>query len=164
MSQYLVAVIDGTKARFLTLSPVEFDGYESGPNLIEYESLYSAEKDMQGQDLWANTKTGRNRGTAGQAHSYDDHRENHMVEFERRFTQKIVNQILDLSTSHEVQQLILVAEPQMLGIMREMMVSGLPKRLIVHEVGKDLCRMTAKELHDYLAERSLLPAFKRAGV
>ncbi len=164
MSQYLVAVIDGIKARFLTLSPVEFDGYESGPNLIEHDSLHSAEKEMQGQDLWANTKTGRNRGTAGQAHSYDDHRSNHMMEFERRFAQTIVSRIIELSTSHEVQQLILVAEPQTLGIMREVMSSGLPRQLTVHEVAKDLCRMSVKELHHYLADRSLLPAFKRAGV
>ncbi|NER79364.1 MAG: host attachment protein [Leptolyngbya sp. SIO1D8] len=163
MSQYLVAVIDGTKARFLTLSPTELGEYESGPNLIERQKLHSAAKEMQGQDLWANTKTGRNRGTSGQAHGYDDHRNNHMIEFERRFAQSITSQISELSKTHGIQQLILVAEPQILGILRHVMPSNLLRQLTVHEVTKDLCRMSIKELHHYLAERSLLPAFKRAG-
>jgi protein required for attachment to host cells len=164
MSQYLVAVIDGANARFLTLSPLELEGYESGPNLIEQERLHNAETEMPGQELWANTKTGRNRGAAGQAHSYDDHRSNHRVEFERRFAQTIGGRIAELSQRHHVQQLILVAEPQALGILREVVSSGLPSHLTVHEVNKDLCRLSTKALHDYLAERSLLPAFKRLGV
>ena len=161
MSRYLVAVVDGTKARFLTLTPVEFDGYESGPSLVEHDGLQSVEKEMQGQELWANAKTGRNRGSSGQAHGYDDHRTNHMVEFERRFAQTIMSRIVDLVQHHDVRQLILVAEPQILGIMRDVMASGLPQKLTVHEVAKDLCRMGVRELQDYLAERSLLPAYNR---
>ena len=161
MRQYLVAVINGTKARFFSLKPVELKGYEAGPNLVEHESLLSIEKEMQGQDLWANTKTGRNRGTSGQAHSYNDHRNNHMVEFEKRFAHSIAGRIADLSKIYEAQQLILVAEPQILGLMREVMSSGLPRQMTLQELAKDLCRLSPKELHDYLAERSLLPAFKR---
>lgn len=164
MSQYLVAVIDGTKARFLTLRPVELEGYESGPNLIEHEGLHSTEKEMPGQALWANTKTGRNRGTSGQAHSYDDHRSNHMMEFEKRFAQSIASRITDLSKDHDIRQLILVAEPQILGLMREVMSSSLPRQIALHELAKDLCRLRTQELHTYLADRSLLPAFKRVGV
>lgn len=161
MSQYLVAVINGTKARFLTLHPVEFDEYESGPNLVEHKGLVSVEKEMQGQELWANTKTGRNRGTSGQAHGYDDHRNRHMVEFERRFAQMIVRHIADLTKTHGVRNLILVAEPQILGILRETVVGGLNRQLTITEVTKDLFRLNIKELHDYLAKRSLLPGFNR---
>ncbi len=164
MSQYLVAVINGTKARFLTLSPVEFNEYEPGPNLVEHEGLVSAEKEMQGQELWANTKTGRNRGTSGQAHGYDDHRNKHMVEFERRFAQTIIHRIIDLSKAHKIKDLLLVAEPQILGILRETMASSLPKQLTVTELAKDLFRLSVKDLHDYLAKRSLLPAFNRVAV
>lgn len=161
MSRYLVAVLDGTKARFLTLAPVEFEGYESGPNLIEHDGLHSAENEMHGQELWANTKTGRNRGTSGQAHGYDDHRSKHLIEFERRFAQSITHHIIDLANTHGSRHLVLVAEPQLLGFMRDEMGTSLPKTLTVDEVAKDLCRMSVKDLHDYLAVRSLLPAFKR---
>ena len=164
MNQYLVAVVNGTKARFLTLSSAEFNEYEPGPNLIEHEALVSAENEMQGQELWANTKTGRNRGTSGQAHSYDDHRNKHMFEFERRFAQTIVQRIIDLSQAHQTKHLILVAEPQILGILREAKTAGLSKQLVVTEVAKDLFRMGIKDLHDYLAKRSLLPGFHRVAV
>ncbi len=160
MRHYLVAVINGTTARFLTLEPVEMEGYESGPNLIEHKSLHSVEKEQQGQDLWANVKTGRNRGSAGQAHSYDDHRQAHMIEFEKRFAQSIANRILELIQTHQVRQLILIAEPQILGLMREALNSNLPKNVSLSELAKDLCHHRPREVHDYLANCNLLPAFQ----
>lgn len=164
MGQYLVAVIDGTKARFFTLNSTEVTEYEAGPNLVEHESLHNAEKEMQGQELWANTKTGRNRGTAGQAHSYDDHRSQHMVEFERRFAQNITQHLGELTKTYPIRQLVLVAEPQILGILRDTLRPSLPPKLTIHEVAKDLCSMSAKDIHTYLADRSLLPVYNRAGL
>ncbi|ASC71419.1 hypothetical protein XM38_023710 [Halomicronema hongdechloris C2206] len=164
MGHYLVAVIDGTTARFLTLNPTEVTEYEAGPHLVERDSLHNAEQEMPGQELWANTKAGRNRGGSGQAHSYDDHRKQHRMAFEYRFAQSVASRITQLSQTHPVRQLILVAEPQILGILRNVLPSNLPQQLTVQEVAKDLCRMSSKELHTYLADRSLLPAFKRAGL
>lgn len=164
MRRCLVAVVDGSKARFLTLNASEFEADETGSTLVEQESLHSAENEMHGQDLWANTRTGRNRGSSGQAHSYDDHRTNHIVEFERRFAQSVTSRMVDLVQMHQMHHLILVAEPQILGMLRNVMASSLPQQLTVYELPKDLCRMSITELHTYLAERSLIPAFKRAGV
>jgi len=161
MSHFLVAVINGTKARLLTLEPVELPEYESGPHLMEQEGLLSAAKETPGQELWSSAKTGRNRGVAGHAHSYDDHRENHMLEFERRFAQTIANKIVELADTSQVQQLLLIAEPQILGLMRESLMPILPKHLKISELAKDLCHLQAKELHEYLAKKELLPAYNR---
>lgn len=163
MGHYLVAVIDSTTARFFTLDPDEISDYEAGPHLVEHDRLQNAAMQMQGQDLWANTKTGRNRGSAGQTHSYDDHREQHLLEFERRFAQSIVSRLTELLQESPIRQLILIAEPQVLGILRDVIPSHLTQQLTVSEVTKNLCRMSPKELHTYLAKRSLLPAFNRAG-
>ncbi|NET38490.1 MAG: host attachment protein [Cyanothece sp. SIO1E1] len=162
MNKIIVAVIDGTKARFLTLEPMPLPDYGSGPDLIEQESLHNQTKELQGQELWANTKTGRNRGASAQAHGYDDHRQNHMLEFERRFAQVIADKVLKLIQIHQARQLLLIAEPQILGIMRTALSSTLPKQLKVDELAKDLCQLKANELHRYLANRGLLPAYKRA--
>ena len=161
MSQVIVAVVDGAKARFLTLESAEFPEYESGPNLIEHEGLFSSEKELQGQELWANTKTGCNRGSAGQAHGYDDHRQNHMIEFERRFAQKIATKIAHLIQLHQAQRVLLIAAPQILGLMREALISVLPKTLELSELAKDLCQLKPSELQAYLANKKLLPASKR---
>jgi protein required for attachment to host cells len=162
MNQSVVAVIDGTKARFFTLEAAEFPEYQSSPNLVEQECLTSAAKELQGKDLWANTKTGRNRGSSGQAHSYDDHRENHMDEFERSFAKEIANKTAELAQSRQAQAVLLVAEPQILGLVREVISSQIPKHLKVTELAKDLCKLKSLELHEYLAHRDLLPPRKVA--
>ena len=46
MSQYLVAVVDGSQARFFTLSPAAFDANEAGPNLIEQDPLHNAQRPL----------------------------------------------------------------------------------------------------------------------
>lgn len=94
MGHYLVAVMDGTLARFFTLDSDAVVEHEAGPNLVEHDSLQNAAQQMQGQELWANTKTGQNRGDGGQMHNYDDHRAQHRMEFERRFAQAIANHLL----------------------------------------------------------------------
>lgn len=160
MNTYLVTVVDGATARFLTLKPLAMPEYESGPGLVEQEGLTAAEKDQQGEDLWATTKPGRNRGTVGQAHGYDDHREQHMVEFSRRFAQSVVRRMTDLIQVHEVNAVVLVAEPQILGLLREAAAALLPNQVKVKEVAKDLCGLKPHDLQEYLAKRDLLPAYR----
>jgi protein required for attachment to host cells len=162
MSQFLVAVVNGTKARFLTLEPAEFPEYESGPNLVEHEGLFNFTNELQGQELWANSKTGRNRGSSGQAHTYDDHRDSHVVEFERRFAHGIATKLFELAQVHQVSQLVLAAEPQILGLMREVLLPTLPKQFKLNELAKDLCQLKPNELHDYLADKGFLPPHQKA--
>ncbi|MFB6276735.1 MAG: host attachment protein [Halothece sp.] len=161
MTKFAVAVINGAQARFFTLDSAALSEYEPSPNLIEQEGLSNVTKNLQGQELWANTKTGRNRGLNGQAHSYDDHRQNHKIEFEKKFANQISNAILNLIKSYEAKQLILVAEPQILGLMREVMTDNLFTKITITEVAKDICHFNIKQIHDYLAKKTLLPAYKR---
>ncbi|WP_017297815.1 host attachment protein [Nodosilinea nodulosa] len=156
MTRFLVAVVDGAKARFLTLEPVATPDLESGPDLIKRCELANPAIEMSGQDLWANTKTGRNRGNGSRGHSYDDHRGNHLVEFERRFAQAIGAQIEALIAAHDLNTLVLAAEPQILGILRECL-AGANSRFQVQELAKDLCRMKPRQLQEYLAQKGLLP-------
>ena len=157
MGKFAVAAIDGTQARFFTLDSAASSEYESSPNLIEHEGLSDSTKELHGQELWANTKTGRNRGSSGQAHSYDDHRQNHEIEFEKRFASKISGAMLNIIQSHQARHLIIVAEPQILGIMRETMTNNLFKNLNIKEVAKDICYLKSNQIHDYLAKKELLP-------
>jgi len=158
MQNYIVAVVSSAKAKLFILKPAEFPEYDSKSKLTEVEELCSSTQELQGQDLWSNTKPGRNRGTASQAHGYDDHRENHRVEFERRFSQEISNKLSQLIQSNQPGQLLLIAEPHILGILREVLVPNLPKNLKVDELTKDLCQFKAHELQSYLVDKNLLPA------
>jgi protein required for attachment to host cells len=160
MNRTLVAVLNGTEARFFTLEFADFPEHESGPDLIEHEALTNEENEMAGEDLWASSKTGRNRGSAGQSHSYDDHRQNHVVKFEQRFSQNIVSHMQSLIELNRIRHLLLVAEPQMLGIVREPINAEISKTIEVKELAKDLCQFSVRDLHEYLANKKLLPARK----
>ena len=159
MNQAVVAVMDGTKARFFTLKEAEFPEYESSPNLVEHECLTNMAKEMTGRELWANTK-GRNRGSRNQVHGYDDHRQNHISEYERHFAKDISHKISDLLSEWESHLILLVAEPQMLGFVRESLMPHLPKNIKLEELAKDLCKLKPLELHEYLAHKHLVPPRK----
>jgi protein required for attachment to host cells len=160
MHQSLVVVIDGTRARFFTLEPVALPEYESGPNLIEREGLSNPANELQGKELWSNTKSGRNRGSGGQAHNYDDRRENHISEFERSFAKEIVNKIIHLSQTYQSHETLLVAEPQILGFVRDALAPIAPKHIKIKELAKDLSKLKPLEIHEYLADKNLLTARK----
>lgn len=158
MQKYVVAVANSTKAKLFVLKPTEVPEYEQNSKLIEKATLHNSNQELQGQNLWSSTKPGRNRGTTGQAHGYDDHRENHRVEFERRFAQEIAVKLSELIKASQPNQLLLVAEPQILGIIREVLTPILPRNLKLNELAKDLCQLNTHELHEYLATKALLPA------
>ncbi len=161
MVKFAVAVINGSQARFFTLDSAALSEYESSPNLLEEESLADSTRELHGQELWANTKTGRNRGSNGQAHSYDDHRQKHEIEFEKRFANKISSAMLNLIQTHQARHLIIVAEPRILGMLRDLMTGNLFKNLQIDEVAKDICHLKSNQIHDYLAKKGLLPACKK---
>lgn len=94
----------------------------------------------------------------GQTHSYDDLRRDHEIEFEHRFAQSIAEQIL--SRTHPFQSLLLIAEPQILGLLGEVLIPALPKTLKLRELDKNLCHLKPQELHEYPTERSLSPCLR----
>jgi protein required for attachment to host cells len=164
MSPVLVVVTDGAKARFFTLKTAEIPEYESSPYLLEDEVLLNPDQSLSGQQLWSGpqSQAGHYQEGKGSAHSYDDRRQKHEIEFERRFAQEIANQILKRTQLHQSQQLILIAEPRLLGLLREVLIPTLPKTLMLSELDKNLCHLTHQELHEYLANKDLLTFPKKA--
>lgn len=158
MNQIVVVVIDGTRARFFTLEQPRWPEDESSVTLIEHKDLLNPVNELQGKELWSNVKAGRNQSSGGFAHAYDDGRQKHVAEFERRFAQMIADEAINLTQTKGTQQLILVAEPRNLGIVRESVTPAIPKNIQVQELAKDLSKLKALEIHEYLASKNLLPA------
>ncbi|MGF1566823.1 MAG: host attachment protein [Nodosilinea sp.] len=157
MTRFLVAVVDGARARFLTLEPLDDPEFESGPDLVERCERLNPAVEMADQDLWASPKSGCGGGGSSKSHSYDDHRDNHRVEFERRFAQAIVGQVDALIAAYDLNTLILVAEPQILGVLRDSLHSSNGRSITISDLAKDLCWMKPRQIHDYLAQKALLP-------
>jgi len=158
MSPVLVVVADGAKARFFSLEVKELVEGELGPYLLEDETLVNPVQMQQGQQLWSGpeSQAGHFQEGKSQAHSYDDRRRDHEVEFERRFAQSIAEQILSRVQTHQLQSLLLIAEPRILGLLREVLIPALPKALKLSELDKNLCHQKPQELYEYLASRDLL--------
>jgi protein required for attachment to host cells len=147
MSKFLVTVISGTRVRFFTLEQAELPKYETGPNLIEREDLSNPDKELPVSNM----------GT----HAYGNRRKNHLEEIGRHFIQMIADQVVNLTQRGEARKLILIAEPQLLGSLRNALMPLLPRNLHIQELAKDLSKLKPLELHEYLATRNLLPARKR---
>lgn len=164
MSPVLVVVTDGAKARFLTLEAATLPEFESSPQLIELENLSNPEQELSGQELWSGPQSQAGHYQEGKslAHSYDDHRQDHRREYERRFVQAIATHVESLSPTDPAQQLLLVAEPHILGLLREVLLPRLPKTWQVRQLDKDLCHLNPQDLHQYLAEKDLLPPVQGA--
>jgi protein required for attachment to host cells len=135
----------------------EFPEEGEGTRLIELDGLLNPSAESLGEELWSSTKPGRNRGAGPRAHGYDDHRNKHRDEFERRFAQEIAAHITTIVQAESIRHLILVAESQVIGFMRDAIAPTVPSNVHVQELTKNLSHLSAHELHKYLASQKLTP-------
>lgn len=153
-----VVVCAGGQARLFTLEPAELPELESGPNLVPREEVSSELVGEHGAALWSDLKTGRNRSAAaGATHGYDDHRERHAEEYDRRFAQQVAERTLAMAHHRQVRQVILVAHGQCLGHLRQAFQGQFRNGTDLVEVTKDLGKLKPHEIHAHLARERLLP-------
>lgn len=161
MTRFLIAVVNHRRARLFTFTGSDFPE-QLGPALIEHQEVLNDNFDQSAQALWSNTQSGHNRSTVSHTYGYDDHRESHRQEFERRFADVIIEQFQILQKTYQPHRFILVAAPKLLGIIRNSLTPSQVKSLQPHELTKDLSKFTPSEIHEYLANKQLLPEPYRA--
>jgi len=158
MSEYVVVVADGSRARFFTLEPAEIPEMEGGPNLVEREDLANPEREAHDRELWSELKTGRNRApNGGPAHGYDDHRMQHEAEFERRFARTVAERAAELARANGTRRVVLAAEKRMLGFLRNELGTLQKAGVEVREVPRDLSKLAPRQIHEHLAREGALP-------
>ena len=158
MSEYVVVVADGSRARFFTLEPAEIPEIEGGPNLVEREDLANPERELPDRELWSEPKTGRNRApNGGPAHGYDDHRAQHEAEYERRFARTVAERTVALANANGTRRVVIAAEKRMLGFLRNELGALARAGIEVREVARDLSKLAARQIHEHLAKEGVLP-------
>jgi protein required for attachment to host cells len=156
MSDYCVVVADGARARLFSVQ--EGGIGEGGPTLVEHAGLSNAEAEVAGKDLFSDEKSGRNDAPGGGgAHGYDDHRDRHRDENERRFARDIAAAAADALRREAAARLVLAADPRMMGHLREAL-SATAVDMKVSEVQKDLTKFSVHEVQEHLAAAGVLPA------
>jgi protein required for attachment to host cells len=159
MDKFCVVVADGAKARLLFLEVAPGAAGQATNKLSEIEGLVNPESELTGSELWSSLKSGQHVAPGGgQTHTYDDHRQKHEAEYERRFSRQIADRIVEVTQAHEVSQLVMIADPRMLGLLRDELGDRYMGNLKIREVEADLTQFSAPELLKYLTERDLLPS------
>lgn len=158
MNQYLILVVGGAKVRFFKLEPAEFPELESSPKLVEFDTLTNPEKKASGKEIYSDTKAGRSRAPGGgPSHGYDDHRSHHEVEFDRKFSKKVIEITKKHLKKIDPATLLIVAPSRMIGIMGPELKSFQKKGLNLIRVQKDMTKFPPQEIHDNLAKEGLIP-------
>ena len=148
MSYTWVVVADSTRARI-------FDAESSSAALFEVEGLTSPEGRMHDRDITSDLP-GRSfdRNTGGGRHAMEpptDPKEELAIEFARTIARH-----LDASrVKRDYEQLVIVAAPAFLGLLREQL-NATCRKLVAFELNKNLVQQTADEIRSHLPK--LLPA------
>lgn len=128
------------------------------PKFEEVDEVLNPMEPHLAKEAWTNIQSGRNHGASSQAHGYDDHRQNHLDEFERRYCSEIAQRGKLLIEHYDLRSIILVSPPRLLGFIRKVSYPVWPGSLKIHEVAKDLAKASTSNIYQYLVNHELLPS------
>ncbi|MCX5493870.1 host attachment family protein [Kaistia dalseonensis] len=136
-----VVVCDGAKALLF-----ENDGDAELINLKLVENL--DQPDPANRDIGTD-RPGRVYQSHGSARSSVEEPDWH-AEAEAKFLALVADHLDKAVTAHQVKQVILVAPPRALGILRQRLSDGV-RAVVKHEIAKDLAGLSTGEIERHLA-------------
>jgi protein required for attachment to host cells len=151
----LVIVADGGAARFYR--PERSDGPRAGTKLVELETLQHPDSLAASSSLTGRpaTETNTNR-QAGPVHPIGAQRERHRLEHDHSFAHEIERRAVSAARDWKAGTVVLVAEPRMLGLVREPLRGALRKEIALKELAKDYTRLGAAELLERLEKNGVI--------
>lgn len=153
-----IVVADSEIARFYGIEEVESPRVKVA--LVERKML-SNETDLKvlGTSVTGRvrTETNTDRGS-GPVHPMGAQRERHRGEIDRRFGRDIAQQTGEIARGWKQGTVVLIAEPHLLGLVREPLRKALHQGIELKELAKDYTHCTASELHEHLVLNKLIPA------
>jgi len=146
MKKTWILVADSARARIFTAEHV------SGP-LREVKDIAHSEAHLKDQDL-VTDRPGRNTGSGGAHHALNDKNDPKRHEA-AQFAGRLAEELEHGRVNNRFEQLILVAEPSLLGRVRDHLNEHL-KRMISFELDKNLAQLDASKIREHLPE--ILPS------
>ena len=156
MNRTCIVVADAKQARFFS---VDASDVPRRPlNLAEGTVLFNPDVEAVRSDGAARVKTERiSNRQAGPVHPIDARRERHRLELVRRFGREIASQAGKITGGWSSGTVILIAAPRLLGLMRDTVRDALHQGIQLKELAKDYTHLSAREIHEHLAEGRLIP-------
>jgi len=158
MHRIAIVVADAARARIFTYEAGALAEPNGASPLRERVDLVDPERRLRPSQVFSDTRPGSSSAPHGPGFAVDDHRDAHIEETDRRFAGAIAHHLGDVLAEHPAREVVIVASPNMLGLLRKD-TADLPRLgMEVHELPLDLTKETPSQLHDHLAERGLLPS------
>lgn len=157
-----IIVADGARARFFGLQRGE-EG-ERRSHLVPLASLENPDFRARGAEAPQRIKTEHiTDRQAGATHPVNDRRDQHRLELERRFAAEIAQRAAGLTSGWAAGTVILIADPRVLGLLREEVRGVLKPGLELKALAKDYTTLTTPELERHLIVSGVLPDGPAAG-
>lgn len=161
MKQIAILSVDHTKARFYILKDAERPAEQWSPVLCPIDEFINVHwLEQEKESLSGGARMKFHVGLAGNTntvHGFDDHLDAHQVEIDKRFSREINTRLRLLLQESAAGKLIIAAESKILGRLREQMGDEYSSKIQVDEVTLNLCHMRPVEIHERLAQLSLIP-------
>ncbi|OGA44656.1 MAG: hypothetical protein A3G24_08185 [Betaproteobacteria bacterium RIFCSPLOWO2_12_FULL_62_13] len=155
MPNTCIVVADGARARLFTV--VTEDSPRRRLKLVEHQALVNPRARAHGESSVSQVKSERNTNRqAGPVHPIGAAREQHRLEHERRFGAEIVHCATALVSGWRGGRLILIAEPRLLGLMRERLRRALDSAIKLEQLAKDYSGLSTAELERLFAIQGLI--------
>lgn len=154
MKNTCLVVADRGRARLFLVMPD--DNPRSKLRLDEQASLTNGGAKARGAAGAARVKSERNTNRqAGPVHPIGAQRERHRLEHERRFGAEIVKLAVSATAHWDDGVLLLIAEPRLLGLIREPLRRALKTSIRLEELAKDYAGLSTAELERLVISQRL---------
>lgn len=157
MDNTCVVVADARRARIFLLQ--QRTAPRAPVRLVARGTLSNADLRSRGRSVTGRVRTETNTNReAGPVHPIGAQRERHRIELQRRFSVEVARKAAALAKNWATGSVVIVADPRMLGFLRETVRATLKPRIQVKELAKDYAGLTISRLRDQLAEDGIVPA------
>jgi protein required for attachment to host cells len=153
MNETIVIVADNVTARFYRVELTD----EPRAQLVETALLQHPDLPAHSMTARPPTETNTNR-QAGPVHPIGAQRERHRVEHERHFARDIAQGASAATRGWNQGTVVLVADPRMLGLVREPLRKALHRDIGLKEIARDYAHLGPDDLYDHLARNGIVPA------
>jgi protein required for attachment to host cells len=156
---FCVVVADAARARVLVLDIDHDIGAAATSQLVGVAEITNPMLRARDVDVLGDNGTGRRGGARTPIHSTPDHRDHRRRDIARHFAAQIAEEAAAVWSRYPSCELIVAASPMMLGLLRPAIERkiGPTDRIRVHELARDLTKLTGPMLHDQLTEAGLVP-------
>jgi protein required for attachment to host cells len=154
MKNTCLIIADGARARLFFAVPDEAPRRKI--RLIEQAALVNAETQSRGRNGAGLVNSERNTNRqAGPMHPVGAQRQRHRLEHERRFGAEIVERAINMTRDWNEGRMVLIAEPRLLGLMRERLREAVNSKIRLEELAKDYSGFSTAELERVVIEQGL---------